>query len=244
LLHQHQKWKEEHKRLEETDNAEYIHQFRQIKSQQLTEELDHILEKISVIHTHQFNFIRAQYQNELDKIQKIHNIEKQCYERKNIIQQRHFKSIHVLQAQQYREIIFSKTKRFPKDSKMIQELEEAEREFIQFQKTEKSNIEQILKIEEKKLESTQKRTLADLKLKYEILIIDANYKKKQDQIRANTMFYIEIHRLNNNNENHKEGNDTAIENLIKQTESDMKQLQEECETTKNNLTVEYSILQD
>jgi len=170
----------------------------------------------------------------MEKIQKIQLIEKQSNERNNLIQQRYCKSIHHLQAQQYRELIFSKKKRIPKESMIFLELEEAEKELIKNQKTEKSNIEQIQKNEKKKLETAHRRMLDSLKLKYDKRIIDADYKQKQDSLRISSMYDILVRRLKHN----MEDNDPALEEMLKQREAVLQQLQEECETLKTNLKLD------
>lgn len=202
-----------------------------MRKKQIKGERDHILEKHNILYTHQINFLTKQYRNELEKIEKIHLLEKKFIENKSAIQQRNLKTIHNLQAQQYREIIFTKKKRLPKESKILLELEEAEREFTQYQKTEKSNVDQIIKNEELKLEAAHRNQLEVLRIKYDLLMIDANYKLKQDCIRTNVMCDILIYKLL-----HSEADsDPAIQDLYHQIDASLLELQQECETRKSDL---------
>jgi len=63
------------------------------------------------LHNLQITFLQNQHQQQLMKLEKIYQIEKQTNEKQMLIHQRHFKNIHALQAQQYRSMIILKKKK-------------------------------------------------------------------------------------------------------------------------------------
>jgi len=122
-----------------------------------------------------YSILPAQYKQELEKMDKVYQHDKLFnVERKAMQLQRQLKDMCTLQAQQYRaRILFNHKinvkqheRRKFKDKQLDTELEAAENDMIAFQKAEKANLEQILKNEEKKLETTYRRQVNVIELKH------------------------------------------------------------------------------